>query len=176
MEPAIKPAVAVTKSGVIGVLATERTLESAAVERLCRQFGQDARILLRPCPGLVEVVECGDLTSEQTRQTLEEIVHPLIAQGVDTLVLGCTHYVFLQPAIQDIVGSGVQVLESSVAVARQVMRHWAGEDPGIAHDRIGRETFLTTGSLDHAEKIFSQLWGAPVEVRELESRNSCAEA
>jgi glutamate racemase len=176
MEPAIKPAVAVTKSGVIGVLATERTLESAAVERLCREFGKDARLLLRPCPGLVELVECGNLTSAQTRQTLEGIVHPLIAQGVDTLVLGCTHYVFLGPTIQDIAGPEVKVLESSVAVAKQVIRHWVGESPGTVHGRIGRETFLTTGLRDHAETIFSQLWGAPVEVRELETRNYCAEA
>jgi glutamate racemase len=176
MEPAIKPAVAVTKSGVIGVLATERTLESAALERLCSEFGQDAKILLRPCPGLVELVECGNLTSEQTRQTLEGIVHPLIAQGVDTLVLGCTHYVFLGPTIKDIVGSQVKVLESSAAVAKQVMRHWVGESPGIVHGRIGRETFLTTGLRDHSETIFSQLWGAPVEVRELEARDYSVEA
>ena len=176
MEPAIKPAVAVTKSGVIGVLGTERTLDSAAVDRLCSQFGRDVSILLRPCPGLVELVECGDLKSEQTRRTLEAIVHPLIEQGADTLVLGCTHYVFLQPTIQDIVGSEVQVLESSAAVARQVMRYWASEGPGVVRDRIGRETFLTTGSADHAETIFSQLWGTPVEVRELESRSACEEA
>lgn len=172
MEPAIKPAVALTKTGVIGVLATERTLESAGVEKLCRLYGQNTRILLQPCPGLVELVECGDLASDLTRQKLEELVQPLIAKGVDTLVLGCTHYVFLQPTIQDIVGAEVQVLDSSLAVARQVMRHWDAENAGIAHERVGVEIFFTTGSLNHAETIFSKLWGAPVKVCELESQNS----
>ncbi|MBK6739562.1 MAG: glutamate racemase [Haliea sp.] len=131
MEPAIRLRLSLrTKSGVIGILATERTLESAAVERLCREFGKDASILLRPCPGLVELVECGNLTSEHTRQTLQGIVHPLIAQGVDTLVLGCTHYVFLGPTIQDIVGPEVKVLESSAVRCEASQRHWVGASPG----------------------------------------------
>ncbi|MBK6511749.1 MAG: aspartate/glutamate racemase family protein, partial [Haliea sp.] len=135
------------------------------------------RILLRPVSWVGQIGWSAEtLTSEHTRQTLQGIVHPLIAQGVDTLVLGCTHYVFLGPTIQDIVGPEVKVLESSAAVAKQVMRHWVGESPRIVHARIGRETFLTTGLRNHAETIFSQLWGAPVEVRELETRDCCVEA
>jgi glutamate racemase len=87
IEPAIKPAVALTKTGIIGVLATERTLESAAVERLCREFGQGMKILLRPCPGLAELVERGEVSTDSTREYLREIVLPLTAQGADTLVL-----------------------------------------------------------------------------------------
>lgn len=176
MEPAIKPAVAATRTGVVGVLATQRTLESAAVENLCRKFGRGTTILLRPCPGLVELVERGELTSEHTRQVLEDILLPLLAQGVDTLVLGCTHYVFLQPTVQAIAGAEVQIIESSAAVAQQVTRQRAAENTGAGNDCIGKETFLTTASPDHAKTIFSQLWGAPVEVRELGHENFCVQA
>jgi glutamate racemase len=176
MEPAIKPAAAQTKTGVIGVLATERTLESPALARLCREFGQGVNILLKPCNGLVELVECGDLSSDRTRDRLRGLVSPLIAQGADTLVLGCTHYVFLEPEIRNIVGPAVNIVESSEAVARQMTRHLNNFIGARLHQGTGRETFLTTGSLQDAQSIFSLLWGARVEVRPLENRTVRVEA
>ena len=171
MEPAIKPAVAQTKTGVIGVLATERTLESPALTRLCHEFGQGVTILLKPCPGLVELVEDGDLSSERTRDRLRGLVCPLIAQGADTLVLGCTHYVFLKPEIQNIVGPAVHIIESSEAIARQMARHSNNLTGASPRKGTGRETFLTTGSPESAQSVFSLLWGARVEVHALENRN-----
>lgn len=176
MEPAIKPAVAHTKTGVIGVLATERTLESPTLAKLCREFGQAVDLLLQPCPGLVERVERGELASDLTREHLHKLIQPLLARGADTLVLGCTHYVFLEPEIRNIVGPGVHIIESSAAVARQTVRRLGGGKLTAPDERQGRETFLTTGSPEHANAIFSQLWGAPVEVRKLETRSVCAEA
>ncbi|QSA97300.1 glutamate racemase [Methylococcus sp. EFPC2] len=176
MEPAIKPAVGYTRTGVIGVLATERTLESMAVKRLCREYGQGVNVLLQPCPGLVEMVERGELSTEPTRAYLRNLINPLIAQGADTLVLGCTHYVFLEPEIRKIAGPGVEIVESSEAVARQVIRHLGSERAPALAKHTSQESFLTTGLPDHAEKIFSQLWGAPVEVRALETGNIRAHA
>ena len=176
IEPAIKPAVAVTKTGIIGVLATERTLESAAVERLCREFGQGVKIVLRPCPGLAEMVERGEVSTEFTREYLREIVLPLTAQGADTLVLGCTHYSFLEPEIRDIVGPEVRIVEPSAAVARQVILQLGNDETAEMSGLVGRETFLTTGNPEHVQIIFSQLWGQRVEVRALETKNARAEA
>ena len=167
MEPAIKPAVAHTKTGVVGILATERTLESQAVARLCSEFGQSVKLLLQPCPGLVELVERGELSSDFTYEYLRKLVSPLLAQGVDTLVLGCTHYVFLKPVISSIAGPEVKIIESSSAVARQTMRYLGSEKSNGVNECGGRELFLTTGSPENAQAVFSQLWGAPVEVREL---------
>jgi len=170
MEPAIKPAVTHTKTGVIGVLATERTIESPTVARLCREFGQGVKILLQPCPGLVELVERGELSSDYTHEYLRKLISPLIDQKADTLVLGCTHYVFLEPAIQLIAGVKVCIIESSAAVARQTMRHLGNEKNIVPGEHAGRELFLTTGSPENAQAIFSQLWGSPVEVQALDDK------
>ncbi len=170
MEPAIKPAVTHTKTGVIGVLATERTIESPTVARLCREFGQGVKILLQPCPGLVELVERGELSSDYTHEYLRKLISPLIDQKADTLVLGCTHYVFLEPAIELIAGVKVCIIESSAAVARQTMRHLGNEKNIVPGEHAGRELFLTTGSPENAQAIFSQLWGSPVEVQALEDK------
>ena len=167
MEPAIKPAVALTKTGFVGVLATERTLDSQAVARLCREFGQSVTLLLQPCPGLVELVERGELSSDFTYEYLRKLVSPLLAKGADTLVLGCTHYVFLEPVIRSIAGPGVQIIESSAAVARQTMRYLGSKKGSGLSEYAGREVFMTTGSPEKAQAVFSQLWGAPVEVRVL---------
>src|SRR5262245_56787036 len=96
-EPAIKPAASTTKTGVIGVLATSATLSSAKFARLVTQFGQYVEIVAQACPGLVEQVEAGELKSEATRALVEQYVRPLIGRRVDTIVLGCTHYPFLEP-------------------------------------------------------------------------------
>jgi glutamate racemase len=176
MEPAIKPAVAHTKTGVIGVLATERTLESLTVAKLCREFGQGVNILLQPCPGLVELVERGELSSAFTREYLRKLISPLIDQGTDTLVLGCTHYVFLEAEIRSIVGPEVHIIESSAAVARQTMRHLSSKMNISPTECTGQEIFFTTGSPENAQTVFSQLWGARVEVRALENKNSPMEA
>lgn len=169
MEPAIKPAVACTRSGVVGVLATERTLDSPALAKLCSRYGQGVELLLQPCPGLVEQVERGELASAPTRELLQGYLSPLLARGTDTIVLGCTHYVFLEPAIRAIAGPDVQIIESSAAVARQAIRQLGDGVFAAAKDREGRETFLTTGAVAPAGDFFSQLWGARVEVGALQS-------
>lgn len=98
MEPAVKPATAATRSGVVGVLATTGTLQSAKFAALLDRFATDVRVITRPCPGLVELIETGDLGSPALRQLLQSYVEPLLSAGCDTIILGCTHYPFLKPA------------------------------------------------------------------------------
>lgn len=164
MEPAVKPAVANTKSGVIGVLATSRTLASDNFVRLFARYGADVEILGQACPGLVELVEAGDLSGNKPRLLLEQYVLPLLERGADTLVLGCTHYPFLAPLIQQISGSGVAVIDSAAAVARQLHRRLEVNDLLADENRIGAECFWTSGTLDKAQPLISQLWGAGFEV------------
>lgn len=164
MEPAVKPATANTQSGVIGVLATSRTLASDNFVRLFARYGSDIEILGRACPGLVEQVEAGDLSGDKTRLLLERYVLPLLEQKADTIVLGCTHYPFLTPLIQEIAGTGVTVIDSAAAVARQLQRRL--EVAGLLADaaRVGTECFWTSGALDKARPLIAQLWQADVEV------------
>ena len=93
----MKPAVSATRSGVVGVLATVGTIESARFAALLEQYAGDVEIVTQACPGLVEQVEAGELASAATRELVARYTRPLVERGADTIVLGCTHYPFLRP-------------------------------------------------------------------------------
>ena len=101
MEPAVKPAVAATRSGVIGVLATAGTLESVRYRQLLARHGSQVQVLGRVCHHWVELVESGALHSGAARELVSAEVLPLLQAGADTLVLGCTHFPFLAPLIRE---------------------------------------------------------------------------
>ena len=145
IEPAIKPAAAVTKSGIIGVLATSQTIASARFARLAGTFGSGVEIVAQACPGLVEQIESGDLSSAETRSLVEDYVRPLIERGADTLVLGCTHYPLVRAAIESVAGPTVTVIDPAAAVAREVRRRL--EQAGLLTDgvRPGTTRFWTSG-------------------------------
>ena len=167
MEPAVKPAVEKTKTGVVGVLATRRTVSSENFLNLLTRFGANADILVQPCPGLVEQVEAGDLLGEKTRTLLEPFVLPLLERGVDTIVLGCTHYPFLAPLIRAMVGIDVDIIDPGEAIARELRRRLENIGRLSRRDRLGTEQFWTSGSPKSAKKLISQLWETEVEVMRL---------
>jgi len=166
MEPAVKPAVTATRSGIVGILATVGTLESARFAALLEQYAGEVEIVTQACPGLVEKVEAGELASSATRELVERYTRPLLERGADTIVLGCTHYPFLRPVIAAAVGPRVQLIDTGEAVARQVVRK-------LPEQLIGRidlkpdERFWTTGTSHSAARIMSQLWGRPITVEAL---------
>jgi glutamate racemase len=171
MEPAMKPATEITRSGVVGVLATERTIKSQAVADLCECYCSTIRFLLQPCPGLVECVENGDISSDQVRALLTNFIAPLLAKNADTLVLGCTHYVFLKSLIEEIAGPDVTVVESSFAVARQVERRLptASTFENMLANKTSMPTtvFYTTSENTKSNSLFSVLLKENVEVHSL---------
>jgi len=158
IEPAIKPAANTTRSGVVGVLATTQTLQSESVARLCLEHGEGKRILLQACPGWVEAVEEADLHSPETEALLRQFVVPLMDQGVDTLVLGCTHYPFLRNTLQRIVGDDVVLIDPAVAVATELTRR-LGNDRRMDEQHIGTTRFFTTGDVLHVQQVVAHLWG-----------------
>lgn len=180
IEPAIKPAVAMSATHVIGVLGTSQTMASAAVARLCAQHGQHTKILLQACPGWVGLVERGDLHSSDAHALVRSFVAPLVQAGADVLVLGCTHYPFLAAAIRQAAGPKVQVLEPSAAVARELVRRLGvatttaptemsgGEMSGeVLATHQGTTQFFTTGHTPHVAAMITRLWGAPAAVTSL---------
>lgn len=167
IEPAIKPAVALTRSGVVGVLATRQTVQSASVARLVDLYGADKRILLQGCPGLVEQVERADLHSAETENLLRQFITPLIEQGADTLVLGCTHYPFLRDTIQRVAGEGVTLLDPAEAVARELARRLADSGSLSSASQQGHVQFFTSGDEAQAQAVMSHLWDAPLKVQTL---------
>lgn len=161
MEPAVKPAVAATKSGVVGVLATIGTLESARFAALLERYAGEVKIVTQGCPGLVEQVEKGELHSSETRHLVERYTAPLLEKGADTLILGCTHYPYLAALIREVVGELIALIDTGEAVARQLQRRLLTELPGrTAGDATAH--FFTSGELAQADRIMSALWGEAV--------------
>ncbi|AMK76378.1 MULTISPECIES: glutamate racemase [Methylomonas] len=167
MEPAIKPAAQSTKSGVVGVLATSRTLASPSVARLCAAYGKDIEILLQPCPGLVEQVEKAQLHSDTTRELLVRYLSPLLRAGADTIVLGCTHYPFLAALIREIVGPNVAIIDPATAVAKELARRLQGNFSPVSRVRAAEVSFFSSTAAEEASLIISALWGSRVLVYEL---------
>jgi glutamate racemase len=163
IEPAIKPAAQLTRSGVIGVLATQRTVDSMSVARLIEAHGQRVSVLLQACPGWVEQVESGELSGERIEACVARHLKPLLEQGADTLVLGCTHYPFLRDVIARQAGANVELIDPAPAVARELARRISAGSNGNAGPH-GTERFWTTGSLERARTVISALWGRPVNV------------
>ena len=142
MEPAVKPAASQSERGVIGVLATNATFQGELYSSVVDRHGNGAQIVEQACPGLADAVERLGVDAPETLRLVERYVAPLRDAGVDTLVLGCTHYPFLLDAVQDVAGPGVTVIDPAPAVARQTMRLLGDPEEG------GNTVFLTTGDAD----------------------------
>jgi len=170
MEPAVKPAAATTKSGVVGVLATTRTLSSDNFLRLQERFGANVDILVQPCPGLADQVEVGELAGAKTRALIEQYVQPMLERGADTIVLGCTHYPFLAALIQSFAGPEVTIIDPAAAVARELRRRLEELTLLAPETCSGTERFWTSDAPVNAQSIISRLWLADVEVLALPER------
>jgi glutamate racemase len=170
MEPAVKPAVAATRSGVVGVLATVGTLRSARFAALLERWGHGVEIVTQPCPGLVEQVEAGDLHGPTTQALVERYTAPLLAKGADTIVLGCTHYPFLRPLIADVLGPDIALIDTGAAVARQLQRVLEAHNLLNQRSLPGSELFWTSGDANDAARVISCLWGGATAVQRLPDR------
>lgn len=174
MEPAVKPAAEHTRSGLVGVLATPATFQGELYASVVERFGQSVKLFQHTCPGLVTQIENGALDSSETRRILEDALRPMLEQGIDTIVLGCTHYPFVIPLIQQIAGKGVRVIDPAPAVARQVQRLLVASnllelDARMKVDLLQKPQYLlkiiTTGDPARLASMLPGLLGekAPVE-------------
>jgi glutamate racemase len=166
MEPAVKPAAAATRSGVVGVLATTGTLKSAKFAALLDRFASDVRVITQPCPGLVELIEAGELDSDATRSLLRALVAPLLAEGCDTLILGCTHYPFIKPLLERLVPESVSIIDTGAAVARHLAR-LLGECDLRAAGPARPACFWSSGDARLLQRVLPVLWGSVAEVASL---------
>jgi len=179
MEPAVKPAMQHSRSKVVGILATSGTLGSDKFQQLKQRFVKDATLIVQPCPGLVERIEQGehgDLNNEAMRTLLRSFLDPLVQQGIDTLVLGCTHYPLIATMIREIVGDSISIIDSGDAIARELERRL---DIRLDIQSVGKQTepqktqqaspieFWSSGDIQHADVLMSRLWGNPVKTKKL---------
>ncbi len=126
VEPGIKPAAALTRNGRVGVLATTGTLRSQRFQLLSQAHAAHVQLQLQPCPGLAAAIEAGDLDAPELQQLVQHFCAPLREAGVDTVVLGCTHYPFVAHHIQAALGDRVQLIDTAQAVARRTAELSAG--------------------------------------------------
>jgi glutamate racemase len=145
MEPAVKPAAEHTQTGKVGVLATPATFQGALYASVVERFANGVELFQSTCNGLVQEIERGNLDGEETRKILEEALLPMMEKNIDTVVLGCTHYPFVIPLIERIVGENVRVIDPAPSVAKQVRRlleAGGGKNPSMER---GNVRFFTSG-------------------------------
>lgn len=167
MEPGVKPAVEYSKSGVVGILATEGMVRSNRMVELVQRFAHGREVIIQPCPGLVEQVERNALQTPETARLLQMYLSPILDRGADTLVLGCTHYPFLLPVISRLVRAEMQVIDTAPAIARQLQAQL--QQHGLLSTSMdkGQIRFFTTGAVAEQAQLFSRLWDEQVDVEPL---------
>jgi glutamate racemase len=159
IEPGIKPAVALTRTGHVGVLATSSTLGGERLATLVERYANGVDVHTLAAPGMVTLVEQGDLASPTTRATVANYLVPLQETGCDTIVLGCTHFPFLRPLIEEVAGSAITIVDTGPAVATRAAQLVAQQriSPGTGSIR-----FATTGEAGVVAPALARVWGAPV--------------
>jgi len=175
MEPAVKPAAETTHSGVVGVLATPATFQGALYASVLERFAHGVTVLQDTCPGLVAQIEAGNLEGKETQEILQAALLPMIARGIDRVVLGCTHYPFVIPLIQSIVGPEVSVIDPAPAVARQARRvleaHGLSRSDQQAHSK-GILAFFTSGEPEKLRALLPRLLDDGTVSQELRVRQA----
>jgi glutamate racemase len=171
MEPAVKPAAEKTQTGVVGVLATPATFQGGLYASVVERFADNVILLQSTCPGLVQQIERGELETKKTRAILESALHPMLVQGIDTVVLGCTHYPFVIPVIQEIVGPGVRVIDPAPAVARQVERMLNLHGMRTTRENSEPPLLFTSGKLLPFKTLLPRLIDQECKVQEVKWEN-----
>ena len=163
LEPGVKPAAGLTRSGVIGVLATTRTLQSERFQRLVGNHAPHLKVIAQACPGLAEAIETAGPESAEVAALLDVFVEPLAAAGVDVMVLGCTHYPWVAEAIARRLPAGATLLDTGAPVARQLDRLLGSA--GLLGGGSGRLSVATSGAPAKVSATVDRLWGRhlPVE-------------
>ncbi len=151
MEPGVKPAAALTQTGTIGVLATEASLRGDKFHHLVARHARDIRVITQPCPKFVELVEQGVLSGPKVDAAIDEYTAEMLAADADVLILGCTHYPFLRPALEARLPAHIRFVDTGDAIARRVAQHilTPAENPHIQ--------ILTTGVPDEVSSLAQKL-------------------
>lgn len=164
MEPAVKPAADLTRTGVIGVLATEGTLDSEKFMDLESLYRDRVEIITKACPGLVDEIERIELDRGEIVKLVTEYTEAFLDKGGDTLVLGCTHYALITDIISEIVGPEVVVVDTGMAVAKELKRRLEVEDLVSDSKALGRVSFFTSGNVEEQQIVLSRYWDGKISV------------
>jgi len=168
MEPAVKPAAEATHTGKVGVLATPATFQGALYASVVERFANGVELFQNTCNGLVQQIEMGNLNGVETRRILEDALLPMLEKNIDTVVLGCTHYPFVIPLIEEIVGEKVRVIDPAPSVARQTQRLLEAGGLMGESDSKGSVRLFTSGSPEALKSQLPILLGEDADVLRVE--------
>jgi len=176
VEPGIKPAAMQTENGIVGVLATQATLNSDKFNALLATLPGECQFIKQAGAGLVPLIEAGQIDSVATLTLLEQHLTPIRLAGADTLVLGCTHYPFLSPLIRKIIGNKINLIDTGDAVIKQLARQLLLQMPSRksssqAEDaNIGTLTLITSGDCNKLLHMSEQLLQSPLHQRQVSAQ------
>lgn len=159
IEPGAKRAAKVTENRRVGVIGTEGTVRSRAYEEAIKGIDQRIVVFARPCPLFVPLAEEGWVDNEVARLTAATYLRPLREEGIDTLVLGCTHYPLLEGVIREVMGDGVCLVNSAQETAKEVQRVVAAEGLATPNRRRGSYTFYVTDNAERFAKVGERFLG-----------------
>ena len=156
-EPGVKPAAQQTKSGTVAVLANDASIAGERFHRLVTDHAKGVRVITRPCPQFVELVEAGNLDGPEVEEAVDQIVDPLLKENADVFVLGCTHYPFLLPVLERRLPPGVALIDTGAAVARQVAQLLNSEGKLCTSPNLAEVVLRTSGDVAILRRLSSLL-------------------
>src|SRR5581483_3089184 len=157
MEPAVKPAVAITRSKVVGILATPATFQGRLFQATAGRYASGVTLVNQVCDGLAELVESGQLHGPEAQRMLRGFLAPVLEAGADTIVLACTHYPFVISTIRHIAGPRVNVIDPAPAIARHPGDVVAARGISAYRDSVGTHRFHSTGDARAFESLLVNL-------------------
>ena len=157
VEPGVKPAAAQSRTGRIAVMATVATAGSARLKHLIARYTEGAHVHVQPCPGLADVIERGELEGTELMAVLSPNCDAIRAAEVDTVVLGCTHYAFVDEAIRELLGDGITVIDTATAIAERGASLWEQQLP--AFEAAPTIRVVSTGNIRTMQLLLSRCPG-----------------
>ncbi|MEZ4666437.1 MAG: glutamate racemase [Anaerolineae bacterium] len=153
MEPALKPALAESRSGVVGVLSTRATAEGDLYKRLLQRYAEGRQVITQVAPELVRIAEEQSQHTRASRAIIADCLQPMLAAHADAIVLACTHFPFIADALQEVAGQGIKLIDPAPAVARQTARLW----PTEAQITISSNMYFTSGNPENLQDTLARL-------------------
>lgn len=172
VEPAIKPAAKQSISKKVAILATQATSENQRFKDLIALHHNGAQVIIQPCPGVVEYIEQGKQDSQDCINLLKQLIAPLINEDVDTLVLGCTHYPFIEAQIRSIAGSHVNIIETAAPVTLQLSKKLIELNISACANQQGQYQFFSSLATPCQNDIFELLWQRHLKLHSIDSLNT----
>lgn len=160
IEPGVEKAILTTKNNRVGLMATVGTINSGSYQKYFAQLAPQTKLFVQKCPRLVPLIEAGKITGSEVENALAEYLTPLLAQQVDTIILGCTHYPFLLPVIRNMVGSEMMVIDpawqTAINVSQWLQKHHYSNQPQT------NDQFWTSGNVEKFQHLAGQLIGREI--------------